>query len=88
MNLIDVRLRPERAKTIYMSTNYGWTFDKAGNKVKVSAPITSNGKKVKKPSTTLTGSIPANVGFHSMNDEIISKKDADILNSLYDTMSI
>ena len=73
MNLIDVRLRPERAKTIYMSTNYGWCFDKKGNKVKVFAPITSNGKKVKKPTTTITGSIPANVGFHSMNETLVNE---------------
>jgi len=67
-----------------MSNNYGWTFDKAGNKVKVSAPVTSNGKKVKKHTTTKHGSIPVNVGFHSMNDEVMSKHDADILNSLYE----
>ena len=51
--------------------NYGWCFDKHGNKVKVSAPITSDFKEVKKQTTTQTSQIPANVGFDSMNSNEI-----------------
>lgn len=36
---------------------YTWTYDKKGNKVKVSTPTTADGKVIKKEKTK-TGSIP------------------------------
>lgn len=48
-----------------MSQNYGFIFDKAGNYKIVSAPIYGNGKKVAKPTKTITGAIPQGVGFPS-----------------------
>ena len=71
-----------------MNKNYGWTYDKKGNKVKVSAPITANGKAVKKSTTIKTGGLLGGVGLSSMNSEIISQHDVNILNSLYETSSI
>lgn len=44
-------------------TPYGFIFDKQGNRKQVSAPITRNGKKVKKHTKTQTGQIGRGVGF-------------------------
>lgn len=46
-----------------MNTNYGFCYDKAGNFKKVYPPIYGNGKTVKKPVKTVTGNMPANIGF-------------------------
>lgn len=45
-----------------MAKQYGWTFDKAGNKVNVSAPTYANGKKARK-SKTKTGGLLGGIGF-------------------------
>lgn len=46
-----------------MKKNYGFIYDKAGNLKAVSAPITANGKPVKKQTKIKTGKIPDSVGF-------------------------
>lgn len=38
-----------------MKEDYGWIYDKKGNAVKVYAPVTSDMKEVKKPTTTYIG---------------------------------
>lgn len=42
---------------------YGFIYDKQGNLKEVSAPVNSKLKPVKKHRKTLTGAIPAGVGF-------------------------
>jgi hypothetical protein len=40
-----------------------WTYNKRGERVTVSFPITAQGKQVKKPAKTMTGKIGASVGY-------------------------
>jgi hypothetical protein len=42
---------------------YGWTYNKSGNKVTINPPITASGKVARRHSKTKTGKIPDSVGF-------------------------
>ena len=46
-----------------MSKQYGFIYDKQGNLKTVAAPVNGKLKPVKKHKKTLTGAIPASVGF-------------------------
>jgi hypothetical protein len=51
-----------------MAKEYGFIYDKAGNLKSVSAPVYANGRKVRKHRKTVTGAIPAGVGFSGFNN--------------------
>lgn len=49
-----------------MAKQYGWCYDKHGNKKTVYPPVYSNGKTATKPKKTATSAIPDSVGFSAM----------------------
>jgi hypothetical protein len=46
---------------------YGYCYDKHGKLVEVSAPVNGKLQPVTKKTKTLTGKIPDNVGFRTLN---------------------
>lgn len=46
-----------------MKANYGWTYNKAGQLVQVSAPVNAKGKIMPKHKKTQTGALHSSVGF-------------------------
>lgn len=60
MNRYEVRLLPLHSKLLFMKQL--WCYDRKGNKILVSSPVTSNGKPVKGKQKTICGALLGAIG--------------------------
>jgi hypothetical protein len=68
--------------------NYGWIYDKQGNKRAVNPPTTSTGKTVKKPTKIATGKIPDSVGYPGFPSAKFTSKELTSIGERLDELGI